>query len=83
MAMPRDEDEGRTRPQDPGAERDAPVWAGARNRPGAPNAGEESDVPEGEREATRAEVREAAEKSFDHPGGGERGDLGDSGPGED
>lgn len=44
--------------------------------------GPESDVPSDEPEATSAELREAAEKSLDQPGG-ERGDLGDSGPGED
>ena len=44
--------------------------------------GPESDVPSDELEATREELREAAEKSLDQPGG-ERGDLGDSGPGED
>lgn len=42
----------------------------------------ESDVPAGVREATREEEREATE---DYPGpeSGRRGDLGDSGPGED
>jgi hypothetical protein len=44
--------------------------------------GPESDVPSEEPEATSDEMREAAEKSLDQPGG-ERGDLGDSGPGED
>jgi len=44
--------------------------------------GPESDVPSEEPEATSEEMREAAEKSLDQPGG-ERGDLGDSGPGED
>lgn len=42
----------------------------------------DSNAQEGIGEATRAELREAAAKSFDQPGG-ERGDLGDSGPGED
>lgn len=44
--------------------------------------GPESDVPSEEPEVTDEELREAAEKSLDQPGG-ERGDLGDSGPGED
>ena len=54
-------------------------WAGGRQT-GA--GGPESDVPSEEPLATSEELREAAEKSFDQPGG-ERGDLGDSGPGED
>lgn len=72
-------------PGEDNAPDDPPVgmaWSGARQRGGAPDEGAESDVPEGEREATRAELRDAAEKSLDQPGG-ERGDLGDSGPGED
>jgi len=40
------------------------------------------DVPAGEREATRQEEREATEE-FWGPEHGRRGDLGDSGPGED
>jgi len=44
--------------------------------------GPESDVPSDEPEVTGAEMREAAEKSLEQPGG-ERGDFGDSGPGED
>jgi len=61
---------------------DAPAWRGARNRPGAPDEGPESDVPEEEKQATRAEEGEATEHTPDYPTG-RRGDLGDSGPGED
>lgn len=57
----------------------APAWSGGAQ---SSRQGPESDEPSGEREATEAELREAAEKSLDHSGG-ERGDLGDSGPGED
>lgn len=60
----------------------ATVWSGTHNRPGDPDDGAESDVPEGEPEATRAEEREAIETTPDYPAG-HRGDLGDSGPGED
>ena len=54
-------------------------WSGGRLAGGE---GPESDVPSDEPEVTISELREAAEKSLDQPGG-ERGDLGDSGPGED
>ena len=55
-------------------------WSGGAGATGG--AGPESDVPSEEPEATSDELREAAEHSLDQPGG-ERGDLGDSGPGED
>ena len=55
------------------------AWAG-NNR----EAGEEpeSDVPAGEREATRQEEHDAT-AHYPGPEHGRRGDLGDSGPGED
>lgn len=70
------------RKQDDGYKPAATVWSGTHHRPGAPEEGAESDVPEGEPEATRAEEREAIEHTPDYPSG-HRGDLGDSGPGED
>ncbi len=42
----------------------------------------ESDIPCGEREATRQEEHDATEH-YPGPEHGRRGDLGDSGPGED
>ncbi len=59
-----------------------PAWRGARNRPGAPDDGPEADSPAEEAQATRDEEGEAAEHTPDYPTG-RRGDLGDSGPGED
>lgn len=52
-------------------------------RPG-PEMRPTTDMPEEneEHEVTRAEEREALEKDFGPPSG-QRGDLGDSGPGED
>ncbi len=67
---------------DPGRDPDTPAWRGPSNRPGELDEDPESDVPDREREATRAEAREAVEETPDYPSG-HRGDLGDSGPGED
>jgi hypothetical protein len=58
------------------------AWSGAHNRPGDPDEEVHSDVPEGEPDASRAEARDAIEHTPDTPSG-HRGDLGDSGPGED
>ncbi len=59
---------------------DAPLaWAGITGETGEEP---ESDVPSGEREATRQEAHDATEH-YPGPEHGRRGDLGDSGPGED
>jgi hypothetical protein len=63
----------------PSGRRSGASWTGA-GLVGKP--GPESDELPDELEVTGEELREAAEKSPEQPGG-ERGDLGDSGPGED
>jgi len=70
----------RTNPGETARDRSGASWTGAglaHDRRGG-----ESDVPSGEPDATAAELRDAARKSLEQPGG-ERGDFGDSGPGED